>query len=335
MSPARGEEGTGMSTTGYLTEDEVGILLTAAGQAPSMHNTQPWRFEIDGPVIDVLLDAARTLPAADPAGRLTRVGLGAAAFNIRVAAAMLGHETTLAIDPDPATPTVVARIFLADRTEPGPGLSSLYEQVGRRFTYRGPMLDKPISLWMTRLLTEAASAERAELHWLDDEQCARLGTTIQAADDRDVREDDRLHERAQWIGGDRAADGVPDSVLGPLPAEPAAVRDLSAGFDRPDRSQAVFEATQIIAVLGTVDDDERAWVRAGLALQRVLLTATSYELAVSFANQAVEYPPLRDQVRTLIGRDTWPQLILRIGYPAEGSGLTPRRPWKATLNQGP
>ncbi|MFG1813555.1 Acg family FMN-binding oxidoreductase [Kribbella sp. NPDC049174] len=321
-----------MSITNSVTEDEVAILLAAAGQAPSMHNAQPWRFEINGPVIDVLLDAERALPAADPAGRLTRVGLGAAAFNLRVAAAMLGHETTLAIDPDPAVPDVVVRIFLADRKVPVAGLGSLYGELGRRFTYRGPMADVPISARLMQRLTDAATAERADLRWLDDEQRAGLGSILRTADDRDIHEEDRLHERLQWIGGDRQAEGVPESVLGPVPARPAPVRDLSAGFDHPRRGQAVFEPAPIIAVLGTADDDERAWVRTGLALQRVLLTATSYDLAASFLNQAVEYPDLRDQVRTLIGRDTWPQLILRLGYPAEGSGLTPRRPWHETLN---
>jgi hypothetical protein len=321
-----------MTTTKPVTDDEVGILLAAAGQAPSMHNTQPWRFEINGAVIDVLLDADRTLPAADPANRFIRVGLGAAAFNLRVAAAMLGHETTIAIDPDPATREVVVRIFLADRKVPVAGLSSLYGELGRRYTYRGPMADRPVSPRMTDRLTEAARAERADLRWLDDEQRAGLGAIIRAGDDRDVHEEDRLHERLQWVGGEREAEGVPDSVLGPLPTRPAAVRDLSAGFDVPHRSQAVFEPKPIIAVLGTVDDDERAWVRAGLALERVLLTATSADLAASFLNQAVEYSSLRDQVRTLMGRDTWPQLIIRVGYPADGSGLTPRRPWKETLN---
>jgi nitroreductase len=321
-----------MSTTKSVTKDEVGILLAAAGQAPSMHNTQPWRFEINGPVIDVLLDADRTLPAADPGNRFIRVGLGAAAFNLRVAAAMLGHETTIAIDPDPATPDVVVRIFLADRKVPVAGLSSLYGELRRRYTYRGPMLGRPISDTMLDRLTAAARAERADLRWLDDGQRAGLDSIIRAADDRDVHEEDRLHERLQWIGGDRTTEGVPDSVLGPQPTRPAAVRDLSAGFAVPHRAQAVFEAKPLIAIFGTVDDDEQAWVRVGLALERVLLTATSYDLAASFLNQALEYPSLRDQVRTLIGHDTWPQLIIRIGYPAEGSGLTPRRPWNETLN---
>ncbi len=294
-----------MTTTKSVTQDEVGILLAAAGLAPSMHNTQPWRFEINGPVIDVLLDPDRTLPTTDPANRFIRIGLGAATFNLRVAAAMLGHDTTIAIDPDPATPDVVVRIFLADR---------------------------PISSRMTKLLTEAARAERADLRWLDDQQRTHLGSIIRAADDRDLHEEDRLHERLRWIGGDRDTEGVPDSVLGPLPTSPAAVRDLSAGRATPHRSQAAFEAKPIIAVLATADDDETAWVRAGLALERVLLTATSYSLAASFLNQAIEYPPLRDEVHTLIGHDSWPQLIIRFGYPTESSGLTPRRPWNETLN---
>ncbi|HEY4569389.1 MAG TPA: hypothetical protein VIH10_07980, partial [Kribbella sp.] len=105
-----------------LTDDEVDILLTAATHAPSMHNTQPWRFEVHGPVIDVLVDEERTLPVADPSARAARIGIGAAAFNVRVAAAMLGHESRLATDPDPARPEVVARLFLADRKAPVPQL---------------------------------------------------------------------------------------------------------------------------------------------------------------------------------------------------------------------
>src|SRR4051794_41200750 len=96
-----------------LTDDEVDILLTAATHAPSMHNTQPWRFEVHGPVIDVLVDEERTLPVADPSARAARIGVGAAAFNVRGAAALLGHELRLAADPGPALPEVGAPPVLA------------------------------------------------------------------------------------------------------------------------------------------------------------------------------------------------------------------------------
>ena len=56
----------------HLPADHVDILLGAAVAAPSMDNTQPWRFEVGGHVIDLFLDGSRTLPAEDPTGRVTR-----------------------------------------------------------------------------------------------------------------------------------------------------------------------------------------------------------------------------------------------------------------------
>jgi len=321
-----------MNTTAPLTDDEVGILLSSAVHAPSMHNTQPWRFEIQGPVIDVHLDKDRMLPAEDPAGRMVRIGLGAAAFNLRVAAAMLGHESTFAVEPDPADPSVVARIFLSESRSPVPELSALYREIGRRHTYRGPMGDLPIPPMVISRLSGAAKTEGAELHRLDEDAVRRLARILRQADDLDLHDEDRLHERARWIGGKRADDGVPDAALGPLPTGPAMVRDLAAGYAVEGREETDFEARPVIAVLSTDDEDEAAWVRAGLALQRVLLTATSSILAVSFLNQALEHQEPRRQVRELIG-GAWPQMILRIGYPAEAETATGRTPWRDALDR--
>jgi hypothetical protein len=55
---------------------------------------------------------------------------------------------------------------------------------------------------------------------------------------------------------------------------------------------------------------------------------TEQSTTVSFLNQALEYPALRAQVRDLIGARSWPQMILRIGYPAQAEAHTGRRPWR-------
>ncbi len=321
-----------MQSTKKLSEDEVGILLSSAVHAPSMHNTQPWRFEIHGPVVDVLLDEERELPAEDASGRLVRIGLGAAAFNLRVAAGMLGHEATFALRPDPARPDLVARIFLAERQLPIPEFSRLYGELRRRHTYRGPMLAHEVSPRVLHLLDEAVHAERAGLHWLESVQLSALGELLRTADDLDLHDEDRLHERLHWIGGDRSGDGIPENALGPQPVRPGVVRDLSAGFDDPHRSQAVFEQRPLIVVLSTADEDERAWLRAGQGLQRMLLTATTYDLAASFLNQPLERADLRLKIRDLIGGRAWPQMIIRLGYPAQDSGRSPRREWRDSLD---
>ncbi|WP_329000937.1 nitroreductase family protein [Kribbella sp. NBC_00709] len=323
----------GPAANAVLTDDEIRIVLAAAAHAPSMHNTQPWRFEIHGPVIDVLLDEERTLPVADPAGRGARIGLGAAAFNVRVAAAMLGYESRLAVDPDPARPEVVARLFLADRQAPVAGLSTLYGEVSARHTYRGPLLGRLIPPRVQHQLDDAARQENAQLHWLDPATTQQLDALLKQTDSADSIDEDRLHERLHWIGGDRSGDGVHENALGPLPALPAVVRDLALGFDSAHRSQAVYERQPTIAVLSTAGEDGTAWVTAGLALQRMLLVATSYDLTASFLNQVLERPVPRFAVRELIGGHAWPQMVIRIGYPAQPAGHTSRLDWRDSLDR--
>jgi len=118
-----------------------------------------------------------------------------------------------------------------------------------------------------------------------------------------------------------------------MPVRRAMVRDLSVGFDSTHRSQAVYEAHPAIAVLSTTAEDENGWVEAGAALHRVLLVATSYDLTASFLNQVLERPAPRSQVRELIGDHSWPQMVIRIGYPAQPAGHTARVDWRDSFDR--
>jgi len=62
-----------------------------------------------------------------------------------------------------------------------------------------------------------------------------------------------------------------------------------------------FESDPLIAVLTSHLSGARAEIQVGLALQRVLLTATARGLAVSFLSHVVEVPEFRDELRRLIG----------------------------------
>ena len=115
-------------------------------------------------------------------------------------------------------------------------------------------------------------------------------------------------------------------ALGPLADDPdATVRDLRRGAPVPDRLRETFEQVPVLAVLYTAADDPWSWVRAGQALQRVLLTATLHGISASFVNQPLETPALR---RTVLGGGNvqgHPQMLLRLG---RGIPVppTPRRP---------
>ncbi len=66
-------------------------LVHAAGRAtlaPSIHNTQPWRFEVHDGRLDVYADRSRGLPIIDPSGRQLAISCGAAIFAARLALAV-------------------------------------------------------------------------------------------------------------------------------------------------------------------------------------------------------------------------------------------------------
>ena len=61
------------------------FLLNYAVLAPSILNTQPWRFRIDGDEVEISSDRKRILPVTDPQGRELLISCGAALINLRVA----------------------------------------------------------------------------------------------------------------------------------------------------------------------------------------------------------------------------------------------------------
>ena len=83
-------------------EDIVRYVVAFAVWAPSVHNTQPWRFSAEGQEISLHADRARQLTLADPDGREMLISCGAALFTARLALRSLGYIPEAALLPDPA-----------------------------------------------------------------------------------------------------------------------------------------------------------------------------------------------------------------------------------------
>jgi hypothetical protein len=77
-----------------LDADQLGATLTTACRAPSLHNSQPWRFRVGPDVIELWTDPERAMPAADPDGREQRMACGAALLTLRLALRGLGVRPT-------------------------------------------------------------------------------------------------------------------------------------------------------------------------------------------------------------------------------------------------
>ncbi|HZX04649.1 Acg family FMN-binding oxidoreductase [Kribbella sp.] len=310
-----------------LPTKDVQVLLTAAIAAPSMHNTQPWRFEVEGHVIDVYLDGSRALPAEDPTGRAMRIAAGAAAFNLRCAAETLGYGAWFGLAPYPSEePDLLARIVIEPTAARNDELADLARQIPYRHTDREPSGAVPIAENVRVALMQAAYAEGAGLTWLGADDLRIVLNLIVDTDLREIHDWHRRAERSRWVGGERSADGVPSSALGPRSTSyPAAVRDMGTRPIDRLRTERSFEEHPDLAVLSTDFDTPADQVAAGSALERVLLTATRAGVSASFLNQPLEYDDLRRTVQRLTGRPGHAHMIIRFGQSRRHQG-TARRP---------
>ena len=90
--------------------DVIRDAVELACRAPSLHNSQPWRWIADDASLDLFADAGRLMPAADPQGREITLSCGAALDHLTVAMSAAGWDTTVTRFPDPYKPFHLATI---------------------------------------------------------------------------------------------------------------------------------------------------------------------------------------------------------------------------------
>jgi hypothetical protein len=308
-------------------------LIGAAGAAPSIHNTQPWRFRAAGDVIEVHGDPDRMLWVADPRGRALHLSCGAALFNLRLAIRMMGARPLVWPLPDPdAEPTLLASVRLADGRPATQQERELFEAITLRHTSRAPFSGHPIPEAVQIGLEQEAGLEFALLRMLSARDAAAVLELAAAASRKLAANFDHRIELGHWIGiaGD---DGIPARALGSHPdREPAPVRDFSYASPAAALPAATFEQQPQLAVLSTARDEPADWLRAGQALQRVLLTATTSGVATSFLYQPIELHDIEQPASDWWPWPECPQIIIRLGYGPPEAG-SPRRETTATLDR--
>jgi len=312
-------------TRTIIDETAFKNAVAAAVQAPSLHNSQPWRFRLRADTVEVLVDRDRVLPASDPTGWAVRIACGAATFNMRLAFAMQGHPVDVRWQPSRGDSAVMAALTPAAPRPASPLEQSLYRAIPRRHSNRQPFWPQSVPVDVRARLVEAARVEAAWLELVTG--TAPVGAVAEIAHGANQvlrRNASYLAELAAWTRSDQAnSDGVPATAGGPSP-EPQDLLPQRPFGDRVRAPGRDFEPEPLVAILGTAGNLPTDELCAGHALERVLLTITDLGLAVSMLSQPIEVPAAREQLRLALGRHGTPQMVLRIGYGQPGTA-TPRR----------
>ncbi len=310
-------------------------LMRDADAAPSILNTKPWKFEkVADNRIQLRPDWTRHLSVIDPRHRELVISCGAALFNLRMAIRVTGHDPVVWLLPDQqpgdargcahcgkccGVGDMLASVEIITRRAHPVTVAEqrLYEAIPLRHTIREPF-SRHIPMSVLAAMIEAARKEGARARPLHGADARRLLRSAALTEQMLKGDDAYLAELRRWTGGDAPGGlGVPTGEFGPEAAFPRhpPVRDLGIAWG--PRKHARFEKKAQLIALETETDKPSDWLRAGQALQRLLLTATYYGGQASFLTQQLEEEDRRiPPFHTARQRWRWPesaQMIIRTG----------------------
>ncbi|GAA4692654.1 NAD(P)H nitroreductase [Pseudonocardia yuanmonensis] len=320
------------------TDVAAGLLeraLRLALRAPSVHNTQPWRWRLRPREVELHADPVRHLPGTDPDRRDLVISCGAALHHLLVAVAGFGGAVEVDRVPDPEHPYHLATVRLVDG-EPDRAAAALFGQITRRYTDRRPYSPEPVPAAQVAALVDRAHAVGVVAVPVTERAALTAMTEVLTEAAREQRhEPGYLAELLMWTRRYAdAGDGIPPAAV-PVRTgqwdEPHLQR-FPSGLLSPGRQPA--PAGGLLLVLATAEDDTAGRLAAGEATSAVLLTATRAGLATDPLSQAVEVPSARKGLRAALHLPEHPQLVIRLGFPTPGAPPlepTPRRPLTAVL----
>jgi len=303
-------------------------VLTMATRAPSVHNSQPWRWRVGPQSLGLYADPSRRLPHADPDRRSLIVSCGIALHHCVVALAAMGWHATVHRLPNPADPDHLAIITVAE--QPAAELEfMLAAAIGRRRTDRRIYSSWPVPWGDIALM--GARAARAGVMLRQVDTVPQLRAIVADSVSRHAADADYQNELSAWSGRRGSVAGVPaHNTPNPEPAAQIPGRVFAGPALRQPSDSPALDDNGVVVALGTEHDDEMAWLRAGEATSLVLLSATAMGLATCPVTEPLEIAETREAVRAeVFGASGHPQMLMRVGWApvhADPLPVTPRRP---------
>lgn len=306
--------------------ETIRSAMMLAVRAPSVHNSQPWLWRVGDHSLHLYANRDLHLPQIDPPARDLMLSCGASLNHCQVAFAALGWQSKVRRFPNPADRNHLAVIEL-HRVPASEVDIALAAAIPRRRTDRRHYSSWTVPLGDISMMGARAARAGVTLRRVD--ALTNLKRLIADAARRHAADYEYLSELSTWSGRYASTSGVPARST-PEPDEIAAWPARAFAGAALTQTPDGVDDNAVVVALGTADDDELAWLRAGEATSMVLLTATAAGLASCPITEPLEVDDTRAKVaEDVFGADGYPQMLLRIGWaPVNADPLpaTPRRP---------
>jgi nitroreductase len=325
-----------MSSTDRTDTEALVAAAEAALRAPSIFNSQPWRWRVSAAALELSADPDRQLAVVDPEHMMSTLSCGIALHHARTALNAEGRSHTVERLPDPTRPDLLARIRVTGTHTPDPADVRRYQASLIRHTDRRPFDGEPLPDTVTDRLRAAAEAEHAYLYRMRSDDVPALAAAVSQAQRVEMADPAYRAELARWTSRPADSDdGVPADTVPAATPRTVPIREFSvAGTDTDDETGGLeplakegTDQTATYLVLAGESDDQLEWLRAGEALSAVWLTAVTEGLSVSPMSDVAEVPSTRALLRGVLAGIGYPFLVLRVGKAEPGSGAAqaPRR----------
>jgi nitroreductase len=326
-----------------LDEEAALAALDVAVRAPSIHNTQPWLWRLEGGELVLRADRTRQLDVADPDGHSLMVSCGAALHLTELALRAAGSRVETSRLPDPADPDALARFRVGEPGQPDEGLVAEVEAALRRRSDRRPFAEAQVSGADRELLRTAGRDAEAYVDFPDTpDRHAELAVAVSWADRVERNDEAYLAEMNRWLRDPDVhtlVDGVPADAFPHVPDDAprhtdVPMRDFEVGVTGRQLIMRDVDEHPLIVVVFTASDQPRDHLAAGVSMMRLMIAADLLGLSTCVLSQAVDFAAFRARLQGRMGWVGYPQIMLRVGRPRAPItelALTPRRPPAAVL----
>jgi nitroreductase len=300
-----------------------------ACRAPSLHNSQPWRLDLDGKGVHLFLDTSRVMLSTDRSAREAIISCGALLDHLRVAMAAAGWKAHVDRSPNPNNLDHLASIDFTPMKLVTEAHRRRVDAILIRRTDRLPFAAPTEWESFEPLLRLACDTDAVRLDVMSDDVREELEEMSKLTNSLRLYDSAYNSELDWWTAPFKFSEGIPYSAL--VSADEVKKVDFGRTFPLPRhrerRAEVPSDHSKILA-LSTYGDSRKDALICGEVLSAVLLECTMTGLGTCTVTHITELRTTRELVAAVIGQDAVSQVLIRVGIAptTNDAPATPRRP---------